>query len=117
MFDSPAKTTTEIEQALELGISFNVDNFEELARVDQAIARVGGAAIGHRHAAESADRCRRHRRHEHGHLDIQILNRTGRPPGSDHHRVRRPALADHSSTCTVARQGLRLEHAAEGAPG
>ncbi len=41
VFDSPAKTTTEIEQALELGISFNIDNFEELARVDQAIARVG----------------------------------------------------------------------------
>ncbi|MUL84191.1 MULTISPECIES: diaminopimelate decarboxylase [unclassified Mycolicibacterium] len=42
VFDSPAKTTTEIERALELGISFNVDNFEELARVDQAIARMGG---------------------------------------------------------------------------
>lgn len=42
VFDSPAKTATEIEQALALGISFNIDNFEELARVDQAVARVGG---------------------------------------------------------------------------
>ncbi|MDT0382727.1 diaminopimelate decarboxylase, partial [Streptomyces sp. DSM 42041] len=42
VFDSPAKTTTEIERALALGVSFNIDNFEELARVDQAIARVEG---------------------------------------------------------------------------
>jgi diaminopimelate decarboxylase len=41
VFDSPAKTTTEIARALELGISFNIDNLEELARVDEAIARVG----------------------------------------------------------------------------
>jgi diaminopimelate decarboxylase len=41
VLDSPAKTTTEIGSALDLGISFNVDNFEELARVDEAIARVG----------------------------------------------------------------------------
>ncbi|CRZ17793.1 type III PLP-dependent enzyme domain-containing protein [Mycolicibacterium neworleansense] len=50
VFDSPAKTTTEIERALALGVSFNIDNFEELARVDQAIARVGRhrAVIGMR---------------------------------------------------------------------
>lgn len=42
VFDSPAKTETEIERALALGVSFNIDNFEELARVDQAIARAGG---------------------------------------------------------------------------
>jgi diaminopimelate decarboxylase len=41
VFDSPAKTTTEITRALELGVSFNIDNFEELGRVDEAIARVG----------------------------------------------------------------------------
>lgn len=50
VFDSPAKTATEIERALALGVSFNIDNFEELARVDQAIARVGrhGSVIGMR---------------------------------------------------------------------
>jgi diaminopimelate decarboxylase len=41
VFDSPAKTATEIAKAIELGMSFNIDNFEELARVDEAIARVG----------------------------------------------------------------------------
>lgn len=41
VFDSPAKTEAEIVRALDLGVSFNVDNFEELARVDQAVARVG----------------------------------------------------------------------------
>ncbi|MBU8827943.1 diaminopimelate decarboxylase [Mycolicibacterium goodii] len=41
VFDSPAKTMPEITRALELGVSFNVDNFEELARVDQAVARIG----------------------------------------------------------------------------
>jgi diaminopimelate decarboxylase len=41
VLDSPAKTMTEIVGALELGISFNVDNLEELARVDEAIERVG----------------------------------------------------------------------------
>ncbi|MGV9801820.1 diaminopimelate decarboxylase [Mycobacterium sp. NPDC003449] len=41
VFDSPAKTTAEIGRALDLGISFNIDNFEELARVDEAIARGG----------------------------------------------------------------------------
>ena len=42
VLDSPAKTTTEIVGALELGISFNVDNLEELARVDKAVARADG---------------------------------------------------------------------------
>lgn len=41
VLDSPAKTSTEIARALELGVSFNIDNFEELTRVDEAIARVG----------------------------------------------------------------------------
>lgn len=38
IFDSPAKTRREIKMALRLGVSFNVDNFEELARVDELIA-------------------------------------------------------------------------------
>ncbi|WP_193045486.1 type III PLP-dependent enzyme domain-containing protein [Mycolicibacterium baixiangningiae] len=48
VFDSPAKTTPEIARALELGMSFNIDNFEELARVDEAIAEFGehGSNVG-----------------------------------------------------------------------
>lgn len=42
IFDSPAKTRTEIATALRLGVSFNVDNFEELARVDELISEVEG---------------------------------------------------------------------------
>ena len=40
IFDSPAKTRSEILLSLGLGVSFNVDNFEELARVDELIAHV-----------------------------------------------------------------------------
>ena len=41
VLDSPAKTDTDIKRALELGISFNIDSFEELARVDAAISHAG----------------------------------------------------------------------------
>lgn len=41
VFDSPAKTRTELKRALELGVSMNVDNFEELERVDQILAERG----------------------------------------------------------------------------
>ncbi|BBX33899.1 Orn/DAP/Arg decarboxylase 2 [Mycolicibacterium mageritense DSM 44476 = CIP 104973] len=41
VLDSPAKTTSDLARAVELGISFNIDNFEELARVDDVLARVG----------------------------------------------------------------------------
>ncbi|MGO2035747.1 MAG: diaminopimelate decarboxylase [Brevibacterium sp.] len=34
VFDSPAKTWTELKRAVELGVSMNADNFEELARLD-----------------------------------------------------------------------------------
>lgn len=34
VFDSPAKTPTELRRALALGIRLNVDNLEELARID-----------------------------------------------------------------------------------
>lgn len=34
VFDSPAKTWTELRRAVELGVSMNADNFEELARLD-----------------------------------------------------------------------------------
>lgn len=35
VFDSPAKTMSELRRALELGVSMNIDNFEELARIDE----------------------------------------------------------------------------------
>lgn len=34
VFDSPAKTWTELRRAVDLGVSINVDNFDELARLD-----------------------------------------------------------------------------------
>lgn len=37
VFDSPAKTRAELKRALELGVSMNIDNFEELERVDQIL--------------------------------------------------------------------------------
>lgn len=38
VFDSPAKTWSELRQGLELGVSMNIDNFDELSRVDQILA-------------------------------------------------------------------------------
>ncbi|MFJ1894605.1 MULTISPECIES: diaminopimelate decarboxylase [unclassified Streptomyces] len=60
VFDSPAKTVEELEFALEHGIAINLDNFQELARVDRLLAgrepagpiglrvnpQVGAGAIG-----------------------------------------------------------------------
>lgn len=37
VLDSPAKTTSELEYALALGISFNIDNLDELYRVDELV--------------------------------------------------------------------------------
>ena len=34
VFDSPAKTMTELKRAVSLGVSMNIDNFEELERLD-----------------------------------------------------------------------------------
>ncbi|MFF2896131.1 diaminopimelate decarboxylase [Streptomyces sp. NPDC057966] len=44
VFDSPAKTVGELEFALAHGIAINLDNFQELARVDRLLA--GGEAAG-----------------------------------------------------------------------
>ncbi|MGV0804692.1 diaminopimelate decarboxylase [Mycolicibacterium setense] len=113
VFDSPAKTTTEIERALALGVSFNIDNFEELARVDQAIARVGRhrSVIGMRLNPQT------------GAGTIGAMS-TATPTSkfgiglADHRQaiidafVARPWLTQlhvHSGS-----QGLRLEHAADG---
>jgi diaminopimelate decarboxylase len=48
VFDSPAKTRGEIEVALRHGMTLNVDNFQELDRVDAAMRALGGsqAVIG-----------------------------------------------------------------------
>ena len=40
MFDSPAKTSKEIRDALVLGVQLNVDNFDELARVAEALKQL-----------------------------------------------------------------------------
>ncbi|KUL40109.1 diaminopimelate decarboxylase [Streptomyces regalis] len=38
VFDSPAKTRAELERALGLGVTINVDNFQELSRIDEILA-------------------------------------------------------------------------------
>lgn len=45
-FDSPAKTKTELAQALRLGISINADNFEELDRINRLIPPDCGSNVG-----------------------------------------------------------------------
>ena len=47
VFDSPAKTWTELRRAVELGVSMNVDSFEELERLDAIDgARATSARLG-----------------------------------------------------------------------
>ncbi|AKS31049.1 diaminopimelate decarboxylase [Mycolicibacterium goodii] len=117
VFDSPAKTTTEIARALELGVSFNVDNFEELARVDQAVsqavARIGRprSVIGMRLNPQTGA----------GAIDAMSTATSTSKFGiglADHRDeivtafAMRPWLSQlhvHSGS-----QGMRLEHAAEG---
>ncbi|MFF9774965.1 diaminopimelate decarboxylase [Streptomyces sp. NPDC013978] len=38
VFDSPAKTRADLDRALALGVAVNVDNFQELRRVDEILA-------------------------------------------------------------------------------
>ncbi|MDQ0605136.1 diaminopimelate decarboxylase [Streptomyces canus] len=38
VYDSPAKTRSDLRQALELGVAVNADNFQELARIDEILA-------------------------------------------------------------------------------
>ncbi|WP_209370917.1 diaminopimelate decarboxylase [Brevibacterium renqingii] len=52
VFDSPAKTWTELRRAVDLGVSINVDNFEELARLD---ALLGERRRGHSAGAGQSD--------------------------------------------------------------
>jgi diaminopimelate decarboxylase len=43
VFDSPAKTWTEIRLALRQGMTLNIDNFQELGRVDAVMRELGGS--------------------------------------------------------------------------
>lgn len=43
IYDSPAKTVTDIHEAISHGVHFNIDNFEELDRVDRAVAAWRGS--------------------------------------------------------------------------
>ncbi|MFC8710695.1 diaminopimelate decarboxylase [Streptomyces sp. NPDC057197] len=70
VFDSPAKTVGELRFALDQGIAFNVDNFQELERVDALLAgrtprgpvglrvnpQVGAGAIGAMSTATSTSK-------------------------------------------------------------
>ncbi|MGA5699718.1 diaminopimelate decarboxylase [Peterkaempfera bronchialis] len=70
VFDSPAKTVEELEFALAHGIAINLDNFQELARVDRLLAgrpaagpvglrvnpQVGAGAIGAMSTATSTSK-------------------------------------------------------------
>jgi len=40
VFDSPAKTRKELKEALEAGVSINVDNFQELQRLEEIVQTV-----------------------------------------------------------------------------
>jgi diaminopimelate decarboxylase len=67
VFDSPAKTRAEIERALQLGVHLNLDNFDELERVEDCRVEsksksviglrvnpmVGGGAIAHTSVADA----------------------------------------------------------------
>lgn len=44
VFDSPAKTLSELRRALDLGVAINVDNWEELDRLDALLADHPGTA-------------------------------------------------------------------------
>ncbi|GGR73804.1 diaminopimelate decarboxylase [Streptomyces humidus] len=47
VFDSPAKTEAELRRALDLGVTVNADNYQELARIDRALGgRVPVSRIG-----------------------------------------------------------------------
>lgn len=39
VFDSPAKTTSDLKTALQLGVNINFDNFTEIARFDEIVAQ------------------------------------------------------------------------------
>ncbi|WP_432097033.1 diaminopimelate decarboxylase [Streptomyces sp. bgisy100] len=70
VYDAPAKTRAELEQALRLGVAVNADSFQELARIDRLLAarpsasrlgirvnpQVGGGAIAAMSTATSTSK-------------------------------------------------------------
>ncbi|GAA1863471.1 diaminopimelate decarboxylase [Brevibacterium marinum] len=48
VFDSPAKTLSELRRAVSLGVSMNIDNFDELERLDTLLDGTGPSATAHR---------------------------------------------------------------------
>ena len=55
VFDSPAKTWTELRRAVDLGVSINVDNFDELARLDTLLAEARPGTSGRAPGPTSAE--------------------------------------------------------------
>jgi diaminopimelate decarboxylase len=45
VYDSPAKTHSDLRQALDLGVAVNADNFQELARIDEILAARASASV------------------------------------------------------------------------
>ncbi|GMH89981.1 hypothetical protein TrST_g10985 [Triparma strigata] len=43
VYDSPCKTTSDIRECLKLGVHMNVDNFQEIERVNEVIEELGGS--------------------------------------------------------------------------
>lgn len=54
VFDSPAKTQNELKTAIELGLSLNVDNWQELNRIDELLGYQTQRAEGVGEAASTA---------------------------------------------------------------
>ena len=48
VFDSPSKTWAELRRAVDLGVSINADNFDELARLDTILAERNATAASAR---------------------------------------------------------------------
>ena len=95
VFDSPAKTRGEIATVLRHGMTLNIDNFQELDRVDAAMRALGGsrAVIGMRinpqvGVGTIAAMSTATRTSKFGHS-----TRGSRQPPADHRRLPRPALA------------------------
>ncbi|RGE22048.1 diaminopimelate decarboxylase [Leucobacter sp. wl10] len=113
VFDSPAKTRSDLRRALELGVAVNADNFDELERID-ALVREGAsrsAVLGLRinpqtgageiGAMSTATR--------HSKFGVGLADDRERVVGAYLHRPWLNQLHVHSGS-----QGISLEHAAQG---
>ena len=75
IYDEPAKTRSTLEFAIEHGVNFNIDNFQEFERVRELIGN-GIARIQNRLSHQSAGRIRHDRRDEHGDGHVKVRRRT-----------------------------------------